>query len=150
VRNTSLISLYQKTRMELVVGLIFYWDGGLAWAPFVGIFIARHFTVPHYSMELILVCWIVPTVFTLFGWQYIGKCSANQNSSTQSRQWNAGTLAVKYPGGVIFILASNFLGQAYITLIAVLMIVVFFRHLMCSGAMVIDICVVHGNNNTPL
>jgi choline/glycine/proline betaine transport protein len=146
VLNTFNLFAYQKT--EWIGGwTIFYWGWWLAWAPFVGIFIAR-ISRGRTIREFILGVLIVPTVFTLI-WMNIFGNSAIDLVLNQGNEM-LGTLATDNTPVALFLFLEQFPWSSLLSVIAVLMIVVFFVTSCDSGAMVIDMLCSHGNNNTPL
>ena len=146
VLNTFNLFAYQKT--EWIGGwTIFYWGWWLAWAPFVGIFIAR-ISRGRTIREFILGVLIVPTVFTLI-WMNIFGNSAIDLVLNQDNEM-LGALATDNTPVALFLFLEQFPWSSFLSGIAVLMIVVFFVTSCDSGAMVIDMLCSHGNNNTPL
>lgn len=146
VLNTFNLFAYQKT--EWIGGwTIFYWGWWLAWAPFVGIFIAR-ISRGRTIREFILGVLIVPTVFTLI-WMNIFGNSAIDLVLNQGNEM-LGTLATDNTPVALFLFLEQFPWSSLLSVIAVLMIVVFFVTSCDSGAMVIDMLCSRGNNNTPL
>ncbi|MGB3725689.1 MAG: choline BCCT transporter BetT [Glaciecola sp.] len=145
VRNTFNLFAYQKT--EWIGGwTIFYWGWWLAWAPFVGLFIAR-ISRGRTIREFILGVMLVPTVFTLV-WMTIFGNSAIDMVLNQGNELLA-TLANDNTPVALFLFLEQFPFASLLSVIAVLMIVVFFVTSCDSGAMVIDMLCSHGSNNTP-
>jgi choline/glycine/proline betaine transport protein len=146
VRNTFNLFAYEKT--DWIGGwTIFYWGWWLAWAPFVGLFIAR-ISRGRTIREFILGVMLVPTVFTLV-WMTIFGNSAIDMVLNQGNEL-LGTLANDNTPVALFLFLEQFPWSSLLSVIAVLMIVVFFVTSCDSGAMVIDMLCSHGNNNTPL
>jgi choline/glycine/proline betaine transport protein len=146
VRNTFNLFAYQKT--DWIGGwTIFYWGWWLAWAPFVGLFIAR-ISRGRTIREFILGVMIVPTVFTLI-WMTIFGNTAIDMVLNQGNEM-LGTLANDNTPVALFLFLEQFPWSSLLSVIAVMMIVVFFVTSCDSGAMVIDMLCSHGNNNTPL
>jgi choline/glycine/proline betaine transport protein len=146
VRNTFNLFAYQKT--DWIGGwTIFYWGWWLAWAPFVGLFIAR-ISRGRTIREFILGVMIVPTIFTLI-WMTIFGNTAIDMVSNQGNEM-LGTLANDNTPVALFLFLEQFPWSSFLSGMAVLMIVVFFVTSCDSGAMVIDMLCSHGNNNTPL
>lgn len=146
VRNTFNLFAYQKT--DWIGGwTIFYWGWWLAWAPFVGLFIAR-ISRGRTLREFILGVMFVPTVFTLV-WMTIFGNSAIDMVLNQGNEL-LGTLANDNTPVALFLFLEQFPWSSLLSVIAVMMIVVFFVTSCDSGAMVIDMLCSHGNNNTPL
>lgn len=146
VRNTFNLFAYQKT--DWIGGwTIFYWGWWLAWAPFVGLFIAR-ISRGRTIREFILGVMLVPSVFTLI-WMTIFGNSAIDMVLNQGNEM-LGTLANDNTPVALFLFLEQFPWSSLLSIIALLMIVVFFVTSCDSGAMVIDMMCSHGNNNTPL
>jgi choline/glycine/proline betaine transport protein len=146
VRNTFNLFAYQKT--DWIGGwTIFYWGWWLAWAPFVGLFIAR-ISRGRTIREFIMGVMLVPTVFTLV-WMTIFGNSAIDMVLNQGNEM-LGTLANDNAPVALFLFLEQFPWSTLLSVIAVMMIVVFFVTSCDSGAMVIDMLCSHGNNNTPL
>lgn len=146
VRNTFNLFAYQKT--DWIGGwTIFYWGWWLAWAPFVGVFIAR-ISRGRTIREFILGVMLVPTVFTLI-WMTIFGNSAIDMVLNQGNQ-ALGELASSNTPVALFLFLEQFPWSSLLSVIAVLMIVVFFVTSCDSGAMVVDMLCSNGNNNTPL
>jgi choline/glycine/proline betaine transport protein len=146
VRNTFNLFAYQKT--DWIGGwTIFYWGWWLAWAPFVGVFIAR-ISRGRTIREFILGVMLVPTVFTLI-WMTIFGNSAIDMVLNQGNQ-TLGELASSNTPVALFLFLEQFPWSNFLSGVAVLMIVVFFVTSCDSGAMVVDMLCSNGNNNTPL
>ena len=148
VRNTFNLFAYEKT--DWIGGwTIFYWGWWLAWAPFVGLFIAR-ISRGRTIREFIIGVMLVPTVFTLI-WMTVFGNSAIDMVMNQGNEL-LGTLANSSDNTpkALFLFLEQFPWSNVLSGIAVLMIVVFFVTSCDSGAMVIDMLCSHGNNNTPV
>lgn len=146
VQNTFNLFAYQKT--DWIGGwTIFYWGWWLAWAPFVGLFIAR-ISRGRTIREFILGVMLVPTVFTLV-WMTIFGNTAIDMVLNQGNDMLA-SLANDNTPVALFLFLEQFPFASFLSVIAVLMVVVFFVTSCDSGAMVIDMLCSHGSNNTPL
>ena len=146
VRNTFNLMAYQKT--DWIGGwTILYWGWWLAWAPFVGVFIAR-ISRGRTLREFILGVMLVPSMFTLL-WMTIFGNSAIDLVMNQG-QTNLASLASENTPVALFLFLEQFPWSTLLSMIAVVMIVVFFVTSCDSGAMVIDMLSSHGNNNTPV
>lgn len=146
VHNTFNLFAYKKTNW---IGgwTIFYWGWWLAWAPFVGIFIAR-ISRGRTIREFILGVMLIPTVFTLLWMTIFG-------NSAIDLVYNQGVAAlgdmVSQDSSVaLFVFLENFPLASVLSFFSVLMIVIFFVTSCDSGAMVVDMLCSHGSNNTPL
>lgn len=146
VHNTFNLFAYKKTNW---IGgwTIFYWGWWLAWAPFVGLFIAR-ISRGRTIREFILGVMLIPTVFTLLWMTIFG-------NSAIDLVYNQGVVALgdmvsKDSSVALFVFLENFPLASVLSFFSVLMIVIFFVTSCDSGAMVVDMLCSHGSNNTPL
>ena len=146
VRNTFNLFAYEKT--DWIGGwTIFYWGWWLAWAPFVGIFIAR-ISYGRTIREFLLGVLLIPSAFTLF-WMTVFGNSAIDQVVTQGQQALA-TMVNEDTAVALFVFLEQFPFSSVLSFIAVLMVVVFFVTSCDSGAMVVDMLCSHGKNDTPL
>jgi len=146
VHNTFNLFAYKKTNW---IGgwTIFYWGWWLAWAPFVGLFIAR-ISRGRTIREFILGVMLIPTVFTLLWMTIFG-------NSAIDLVYNQGVVALgdmvsKDSSVALFVFLENFPLTTVLSFFSVLMIVIFFVTSCDSGAMVVDMLCSHGSNNTPI
>ncbi len=146
VHNTFNLFAYKKT--SWIGGwTIFYWGWWLAWAPFVGLFIAR-ISRGRTIREFILGVMLIPTVFTLLWMTIFG-------NSAIDLVYNQGVVALgdmvsKDSSVALFVFLENFPLTTVLSFFSVLMIVIFFVTSCDSGAMVVDMLCSHGSNDTPL
>lgn len=146
VHNTFNLFAYKKTNW---IGgwTIFYWGWWLAWAPFVGLFIAR-ISRGRTIREFIIGVMLIPTVFTLFWMTVFGNSAIdlvyNQGVS------ELGDMVSKDSSVALFVFLENFPLTSVLSFFSVLMIVIFFVTSCDSGAMVVDMLCSHGKNDTPL
>jgi len=146
VHNTFNLFAYKKT--DWIGGwTIFYWGWWLAWAPFVGLFIAR-ISRGRTIREFIIGVMLLPTVFTLF-WMTIFGNSAIDLVHNQGIV-ELGEMVSKDSSVALFVFLENFPLSTVLSFFSVLMIVIFFVTSCDSGAMVVDMLCSHGSNNTPL
>jgi choline/glycine/proline betaine transport protein len=146
VHNTFNLFAYNKT--DWIGGwTIFYWGWWLAWAPFVGLFIAR-ISRGRTIREFIIGVMLIPTVFTLF-WMTIFGNSAIDLVHNQG-VIALGDMVSKDSSVALFIFLENFPLTSVLSFFSVLMIVIFFVTSCDSGAMVVDMLCSHGRNDTPL
>ncbi|NQZ87375.1 MAG: choline BCCT transporter BetT [Colwellia sp.] len=146
VHNTFNLFAYKKT--DWIGGwTIFYWGWWLAWAPFVGLFIAR-ISRGRTIREFIIGVMLIPTVFTLF-WMTIFGNSAIDLVYNQGVV-GLGEMVSKDSSVALFVFLENFPFTSVLSFFSVLMIVIFFVTSCDSGAMVVDMLCSHGNNDTPL
>jgi len=146
VHNTFNLFAYKKTNW---IGgwTIFYWGWWLAWAPFVGLFIAR-ISRGRTIREFIIGVMLIPTVFTLFWMTVFGNSAIdlvyNQGITA------LGDMVSKDSSVALFVFFDNFPLTSVLSFFSVLMIVIFFVTSCDSGAMVVDMLCSHGKNDTPL
>jgi choline/glycine/proline betaine transport protein len=146
VHNTFNLFAYKKT--SWIGGwTIFYWGWWLAWAPFVGLFIAR-ISRGRTIREFILGVMLIPTVFTLF-WMTIFGNSAIDLVHNQGIV-SLGEMVSQDASVALFVFLENFPLTTMLSFISVLMIVIFFVTSCDSGAMVVDMICSNGSNETPL
>lgn len=126
---------------------IFYWGWWLAWAPFVGLFIARISrgrTIREFLMGVLLI----PTAFTLLWMTIFGNSAIAlvfEQGVTELAQ-----MINKDSSVALFVFLENFPFSSLLSFLSVLMIVIFFVTSCDSGAMIIDMLCSHGRNDTPL
>lgn len=146
IHNTFNLFAYKKTNW---IGgwTIFYWGWWLAWAPFVGLFIAR-ISRGRTIREFILGVMLIPTVFTLLWMTIFGNSAIDlvHNQGVES----LGRMVSEDSSVALFVFLENFPFASVLSFFSVLMIVIFFVTSCDSGAMVVDMLCSHGSNNTPL
>ena len=146
VRNTFNLFAYDKT--DWIGGwTIFYWGWWLAWAPFVGLFIAR-ISRGRTIREFVIGVLVIPTAFTLF-WMTVFGNSAIDLIYTQGVDKLGDMVSTNAPVA-LFVFLENFPFQGFLSFIATLMVIVFFVTSCDSGAMVVDMLCSHGRNDTPV
>jgi choline/glycine/proline betaine transport protein len=146
VRNTFNLFAYDKT--DWIGGwTIFYWGWWLAWAPFVGLFIAR-ISRGRTIREFVIGVLVIPTAFTLF-WMTVFGNSAIDLIYTQGVDKLGDMVSTNAPVA-LFVFLENFPFQQFLSFIATLMVIVFFVTSCDSGAMVVDMLCSHGKNDTPV
>jgi len=146
VHNTFNLFAYKKT--DWIGGwTIFYWGWWLAWAPFVGLFIAR-ISRGRTIREFIIGVMLIPTVFTLFWMTIFGNSAIDlvHNQGVVA----LGDMVSKDSSVALFVFLENFPLASVLSFFSVLMIVIFFVTSCDSGAMVVDMLCSHGSNDTPL
>ncbi|MBT80253.1 MAG: choline transporter [Alteromonadaceae bacterium] len=146
VRNTLNLFAYAKT--DWIGGwTIFYWGWWLAWAPFVGLFIAR-ISYGRTIREFVMGVLLIPTAFTLLWMTVFGNTAIDmvlvQGKDALASMVNEDTSVA------LFVFLENFPFSSILTLLAVLMVVIFFVTSCDSGAMVVDMLCSNGRNDTPL
>ncbi|WP_218310558.1 BCCT family transporter [Alteromonas antoniana] len=146
VRNTFNLFAYDKT--DWIGGwTIFYWGWWLAWAPFVGLFIAR-ISFGRTIREFIIGVLLIPSAFTLL-WMTVFGNTAIDLVFTQGQEMLA-NMVEQDTSVALFVFLEQFPFSSVLSFIAVLMVIVFFVTSCDSGAMVVDMLCSHGENNTPV
>lgn len=146
VRNTFNLFAYDKT--DWIGGwTIFYWGWWLAWAPFVGLFIAR-ISRGRTIREFIVGVLLIPTGFTLF-WMTVFGNSAIDMIANQA-MGHIGEAVQQDTSSALFVFLEQFPFVSVLSFIAVLMIVVFFVTSADSGSLVVDMLCSDGSDNTPV
>jgi choline/glycine/proline betaine transport protein len=146
VRNTFNLFAYEKS--DWIGGwTIFYWGWWLAWAPFVGLFIAR-ISRGRTIREFVVGVLLIPTAFTLL-WMTVFGNSAIELVFDQ-QQLKLGEMVNENTSVALFVFLEYFPFTQALTFIAILMVVIFFVTSCDSGAMVVDMLCSHGSNNTPV
>ena len=145
VRHTFNLFAYQKK--DWIGGwTIFYWGWWLAWAPFVGIFIAR-ISKGRTIREFIFGVMLVPTAFTLLWMTVFGNSAIDL---VQNHGSDLGELVNKDTAVALFVFLESFPFSDVLVVLALCMVVIFFVTSCDSGAMVVDMLCSDGNNNTPV
>ncbi len=146
VRITFNLFAYEKS--EWIGGwTIFYWGWWLAWAPFVGLFIAR-ISRGRTIREFVIGVLLFPTAFTLL-WMTIFGNSAIALVFEQGVTELA-NMVNKDSSVALFVFLENFPFSSLLSFLSVLMIIIFFVTSCDSGAMIIDMLCSNGRNDTPL
>lgn len=146
VRNTLNLFAYEKT--DWIGGwTIFYWGWWLAWAPFVGLFIAR-VSYGRTIREFIFGVLLIPTLFTLL-WMTVFGNTAIDLVFTEGMT-SLASMVDEDSSVALFVFLENFPLSSVLSMLAVLMIIIFFVTSCDSGAMVVDMLCSYGRNDTPL
>lgn len=146
VRNTFNLFAYDKS--EWIGGwTIFYWGWWLAWAPFVGLFIAR-ISRGRTIREFVVGVLLIPSAFTLL-WMTVFGNSAIELVFEQ-QQFTLGEMVNENASVALFVFLEHFPMSEFLTFVAILMVVIFFVTSCDSGAMVVDMLCSYGSNNTPV
>ena len=146
VSNTFNLFAYEK-KSWIGGWTIFYWGWWLAWAPFVGLFIAR-ISKGRTIREFVIGVMLVPTAFTLL-WMTVFGNSAIALVVDQGVASLAEMIGQNSAVG-LFVFLENFPWSTALTGLSILMIVIFFVTSCDSGAMVIDMLCSNGRNDTPV
>ncbi|NVK25489.1 MAG: BCCT family transporter [Gammaproteobacteria bacterium] len=146
VRNTFNLFAYEKT--DWIGGwTIFYWGWWLAWAPFVGLFIAR-ISRGRTIKEFIFGAMLVPTAFTLLWMTIFGNSAISLIFDSGINQ--LADMVNSNTSVALFVFLENLPYSNILSFLSVLMIVIFFVTSCDSGAMVVDMLCSNGKSNTPV
>ena len=137
VRNTFNLFAYEKT--DWIGGwTIFYWGWWIAWAPFVGLFIAR-ISRGRTIREFVLGVLLLPTAFTLFWMTVFGNSAIDLVMNGQ--QSDLANMVNDNTSVALFVFLDQFPMADVLSVVAIGMVVIFFVTSCDSGAMVVDMFV---------
>lgn len=146
IRNTFNLFAYEKS--EWIGGwTIFYWGWWIAWAPFVGLFIAR-ISRGRTIREFIFGVMMIPTAFTLAWMTFFGNSAVDMILNQGITE--IADMVQQDSAVALFVFFEQFPASQIVSIIATLMIVVFFVTSCDSGAMVVNMLCSNGNNDTAL
>ncbi|ALS97621.1 BCCT family transporter [Lacimicrobium alkaliphilum] len=146
VGKTFNLFAYEKT--DWIGGwTVFYWGWWLSWAPFVGLFIAR-VSRGRTIREFVLGVLLVPTGFTLMWMTFFGN-SAIELILNQGVT-ELGQMVQKDVSIALFAFLEQFPLSNILSLLATLMVIVFFVTSSDSGSMVVDMLCSNGRDDTAL
>jgi choline/glycine/proline betaine transport protein len=141
-------NLYAYTPTDWLGGwTIFYWGWWLSWAPFVGLFIAR-ISRGRTIREFVFGVLLGPTLFTLL-WMTVFGNSAIELILHQGAA-ELGDMVKSDPSVALFQFFEYLPGTQLLSLVAVIMVIVFFVTSADSGAMVVNMLSSNGRDDTPL
>jgi len=146
VSNTFNLFAYEKT--DWIGGwTVFYWGWWLSWAPFVGLFIAR-VSRGRTIREFVLGVLLVPAGFTLMWMTFFGNSAIELilNQGVDS----LGEMVQNDVSIALFAFLEQFPWSSFLSVVATLMVVVFFVTSSDSGSMVVDMLCSNGRDDTPV
>ena len=146
VNKTFNLYAYQSTDW-LGGWTLLYWSWWLSWSPFVGMFIAR-ISRGRTIREFVTGVLFVPTAFTLL-WMTVFGNTAIDLIMNQGKETLA-TVVQQDVALALFQFLEYFPFSHILSMIAILMVVVFFVTSCDSGAMVIDMLASGGDSKTPI
>ncbi|SDS07949.1 choline/glycine/proline betaine transport protein [Halopseudomonas xinjiangensis] len=145
--NTT-FNLYAYEPNDWIGGwTLFYWGWWLAWSPFVGLFIAR-ISRGRTIREFVTGVLLVPTGFTLFWMTVFGDTAIHMILWGQVE--GLGQAIEANSALALFAFLEEFPFASVFSLIAILMVVVFFVTSADSGALVVDLLASGGVSPTPV
>ncbi|KUJ71058.1 choline BCCT transporter BetT [Thiomicrospira sp. WB1] len=146
IRVTFNLFAYEKT--DWIGGwTIFYWAWWLAWAPFVGLFIARVSrgrSIREFAMGVLFV----PVGFSMMWFTFFGNSAIDMilNGGLQS----LGDAVSNDVAVALFAFLDQFPFGSVLSFIAIIMVVIFFVTSADSGALVVNMLCSNGRDDTPL
>jgi choline/glycine/proline betaine transport protein len=141
-------NLYAYAPTDWIGGwTIFYWGWWMSWSPFVGLFIAR-ISRGRSIREFIVGAMLVPALVTLL-WMTIFGNSAIHMILDQGLTSLAQVVS-EDQSLALFQFLEQFPLPSLFSLIAIVMVVVFFVTSADSGAMVVNMLASHGRDDTPM
>ncbi len=146
VSRTLNLNAYQPT--DWIGGwTLFYWGWWLAWSPFVGLFIAR-ISRGRTIREFVSGVLLVPAGFTLLWMTVFGNTAIHMILTDGFTDLAA---AVNKDSSLaLFAFLEHFPLHSVISMVAIVMVVVFFVTSADSGAMVVDMLASGGQDKTPV
>lgn len=140
-------NLYAYRQTDWIGGwTVFYWGWWISWAPFVGMFIAR-VSRGRTIREFIIGVLFVPTGFTAI-WMTVFGNSAIDMILHQGFS-ELGSTVSSNVSIALFAFLEQFPLSGFTSILAIIMIVLFFVTSSDSGALVIDTLASNGAENTP-
>ncbi|WP_193161418.1 BCCT family transporter [Microbulbifer hainanensis] len=126
---------------------IFYWGWCLSWSPFVGLFIAR-ISRGRTIREFIIGTLLMPTMITIL-WLTVFGNTAIRLIRDQGLQ-SLADIIEKDQSLALFQFLEQFPFSEALSLLAIVLVVIFFVTSADSGAMVMNMLSSHGRDDTPL
>ncbi len=126
---------------------VFYWAWWIAWSPFVGLFIAR-ISRGRTIKEFIIGVLLVPVGFIMLWMTFFG--SSAIDLILNKGMVELGEIVSKDVSMALYTFLEHFPFSSVLSLVATVMIIVFFVTSADSGSMVIDMLCSHGKDDTPV
>ncbi|MYM20932.1 BCCT family transporter [Brevibacterium sp. 5221] len=126
---------------------IFYWGWWISWAPFVGVFIAR-ISRGRTIREFIAGVLLVPTMVSFVWFSVLGGIAIHRQL-TQGDLWHEGGEAI-VPEKALFTVLSDLPAGPVLSVVAILLVAIFFITSSDSGSLVVDMLSSGGHPNPPL
>ena len=144
---TATFNLYAYEPNDWIGGwTLFYWGWWLAWSPFVGLFIAR-ISRGRTIREFVTGVLLVPTAFTLLWMTVFGDTAIHM--ILWDHVTSLGEAIERDSSLALFAFLEYFPFASLLSLIAIIMVVVFFVTSADSGALVVDMLASGGKDQTP-
>ncbi|WP_250458703.1 BCCT family transporter [Microbulbifer litoralis] len=141
-------NLYAYAPTDWIGGwTIFYWGWCLSWSPFVGLFIAR-ISRGRTIREFIVGTLLMPTLITIV-WLTVFGNSALRFIREEGLQ-SLADIIEKDQSLALFQFLEQFPFSGVLSLLAIVLVVIFFVTSADSGAMVMNMLASHGRDDTPV
>lgn len=141
-------NLYAYEKTDWLGGwTLLYWGWWLSWSPFVGMFIAR-VSRGRTIREFIAGVILLPTAFT-FLWMTVFGDSAIDLVMNQGFQ-DIADATLKDNSLALYVFLEHFPFSSFLSVMAALMVLVFFVTSADSGALVVDMLASGGKEQTPV
>jgi len=141
-------NLYAYQKSEWIGGwTIFYWAWWLAWAPFVGMFIAR-VSRGRTIRQFVTGVLFIPVGFSMMWFTFFGNSAIDMilnDGVTSLGEAVSNDVAIS-----LFVFLNEFPFGAVLSFIALIMVVIFFVTSADSGALVVNMLCSNGRDDTPL
>lgn len=145
---TATFNLYAYEPNDWIGGwTLFYWGWWLAWSPFVGLFIAR-ISRGRTIREFVSGVLLVPTAFTLLWMTVFGDTAIHM--ILWEHVTSLGDAIDRDSSLALFAFLEHFPFASLLSLVAIIMVVVFFVTSADSGALVVDMLASGGQGGTPV
>ncbi|NNU28277.1 BCCT family transporter [Isoptericola sediminis] len=128
---------------------IFYWGWWISWAPFVGLFIAR-ISRGRTVREFVLGTLLVPMLVTTVWFSVFGGAALRQEMMEPGSMLDPETGTVNSDTAMFQLFDTLPGGGAWLAVIAMILVVVFFVTSSDSGSFVVDMLANGGDQNPPL
>lgn len=147
ISNTFNLYAYNKAHDSWLGGwTLLYWSWWLSWSPFVGLFIAK-ISKGRTIREFVIGALFIPTGFTFMWMTFFGNSAISLVQNGDSALAN---IVNSDTASALFIFLQSFPFSNLLSVIAVLMVVIFFITSADSAAMVINMLCSNGSDKTPL
>lgn len=146
LKSTFNLFAYKKT--DWIGGwTVFYWAWWISWSPFVGLFIAR-ISKGRTIREFIVGILLLPVGFTIIWFTIFGNSAIDM--ILNQGLVDLGKMVSKDVSLALYLFLEQFPFSYSLTIIATIMVIIFFVTSADSGAMVVNMLCSDGKDNTPI
>ncbi|MGH1601016.1 BCCT family transporter [Campylobacter majalis] len=147
ISNTFNLNVYKRADESWLGGwTLLYWAWWLSWSPFVGLFIAK-ISKGRTIREFVIGALFVPTGFTFMWMTFFGNSAIELVSTGNEALANAVSNDISL---ALFVFLQSFALSDFLSIVAIVMIIVFFITSADSAAMIINMLCSNGADNTPV